>query len=145
MLRFEDCRNDKEFKLETLSYEEIFDAFKDIVNEVKKKNCDGTFKFWPVELRNERCESRMVFGEDKNLYPKIRFDMGTYVLIVSTFEVKLLVIEYGIDEIKSEELDNALVKLMCEHFPNSDYLAKREKYFKDVELMKRTLWNNLFL
>ena len=78
----------------------------------------------------------MAYGADKDLYPKIKLDMYEYLLIVTTFEVKPLVFDNGLKEIKSEDLDNALIKFMCNRFPNSDYLAKREKYFEDAETMK---------
>ena len=136
MIKYEDYRSDKNFNIDTLPYEEIFDGFKDVINEIKKRdNIDG-FKFWPVELRKDRCECQMAYGADKDLYPKIKLDMYEYLLIVTTFEVKLLVFDNGLKEIKSEDLDNALIKFMCNRFPNSDYLAKREKYFEDAETMK---------
>ena len=136
MLRFEDYRSDKNFKLETLSYEEIFGGFKDVVNKIKKQNHDGVFKFQSVQLRKEKCECKMAYGQDRDLYPKIKLDMYDYVLIVSTFEVKLLVLNWGVEEIKSKGLDDALIELMCKHFPESDYLERRAKYFEDAELMR---------
>lgn len=138
MLNYQDCRNDKGFMIDSLTYEEIFKYFEDVVNEIKKQNHDGVFEFWPVELRKERCECVRAYGADKDLYPKIKLDMCNYVIVLTPFEVKLLLLENGLKEIKSEELDNVLIKMMCGKFPEANYLEKRDKYFQDAEFMKRT-------
>ena len=136
MYRYEDYRNDKDFKLESLSYEEIFNCFKGVVNKIKKEHHDGAFKFCPVELRKDRCEFVMAYGADKDLYPKLNIDMYNYILVLTTFEVKLLEIENGVNEIKSEELDCVLTKMMCEKFPQTNYLEKREEYFANAEIIR---------
>ena len=138
MIRFEDCRSDKLYKLDTVAYEEIFDVFKDTVNETLKKHMENTYVDGSLELRKDMCSCRMAYGADKDLYPKIKLDMGGCFLILTTFEVKLLFIDYKLREVRTPELDETLVEFMCDRFPDSGYLEKRNKYFEDAELMKRT-------
>ncbi len=142
MLRFDEYRTDKEFKIDSLSYEEIFDRFKDVVDETRKKFHSGAFRFWPVELRKDKCGCRMAYGLDKNLYPEIKLDMGGCYLLIMPYEAKLLIIENKVRQIISPDINEVLYNLMCEKFPDSDYVEKREKYFKDVELMREGYdWN----
>lgn len=141
MLEIEDYRSDKDYMLDSVSYEEIFDAFKDVVNETLKKFMVNTYVDGSLEFRKDRCNCRMAYGADKDLYPKIKLDMGKCFLILTTFEVKLLFIDYKLREVSTSELDKTLVEFMCNRFPLSYYLEKRDKYFKDAELMKRTQYN----
>ena len=136
MYNLDDYRTDKDFKLDSLSYEEMFDYFKDVVDEMRKKFHVKGFKFWPVELKKDKCSCKMAYGADKNLYPKVRIAMDSCDLILTPFEAKLLVVDEGVRTIMSPELNDALLNMMNEKFPESDYKEKSEKYFKDAELMR---------
>ena len=138
MIKFDDYRKDKSYKLDSLSYQEIFNGLKDVVVEIvsdleKENYFDGL-----VRLNAHRCDCKMAFGADRDMYPKVKLDVGgKYFLILNTYEVKLLVVESEIKEIKSDRLDNALIEFMSERFPESDYVEKRKKYFEDADLVRR--------
>ena len=136
MIKFEDYRTDRNFKLDSLSFEEIYEEIKPYVEEVIKNLEKENFKNSMVDLNLNRCSFRMAYGKDKDLYPRIQLDLkSNYIIVLTTFEIKMLVVGREIKEIRCEELDNALIKLMNEKFPNTDYLIKREKYFENAEIV----------
>ena len=91
---------------------------------------------------------RGFYGKDKDLYPLITLELEVvseqrpkgryYYCEINPFEISVKVNYYGeVKVIETEELTNALINLMCECFPNSDYLEKREKYFKTAEIIRK--------
>ena len=85
---------------------------------------------------------RMSYGEDKMLYPKIKLDisvkkLNVWMVIFNPYAVYIA--EYDGDEnvYNSKMLSDALAEFMVNRFPNSSYLEKRRKYFKDAEMYRR--------
>ena len=133
-----DLRKDKDFNLEEVSYQELFNGLKKgIVQAIAEyENADVDEK--TIKLNERRCSGKFAYGEDGDMYPKILLDLtGNYSVLLNPFEIKMLVYDYSVKTIKSETLDDALVEFMCSRFPESDYIETREKYFHGAEIMKR--------
>ena len=138
MIKFEDYRSDKNFKLDSLSFEEIYEGIKPAVEKEIKKLEKGNFKNGMVDLNLNRCSFRMAYGKDKDLYPRIQIDLKSkYIVVITTYEIKMLIVEREVSEHQSEELDEALVCLMNKKFPESDYIEKRKNYFENADLVRR--------
>ncbi len=155
MIKFEDYRNDKNFKIDSLTYQEIFESLKD---GIEKVICDFE-KVPPLQglvLREDKCSIRFAYSKDKDLYPTINLEVRSYsskfcsnynVMIINPFEVDIRCIGEmtgRVHILTSEELTNSLIAMMNEKFPNSDYMEKREKYFKNAELIQRKQEELLF-
>ena len=104
------------------------------------------------------CSMRNAYAKDKDLYPLLTVGLCVsfknispifkryYYCEINPFEVKLLANYYGeVEIVESEELNKALIAFMCENFPNSDYIQKREKYFEIAEKIRKTEENMLNL
>lgn len=145
MIKYEDYRKDKNFKLDSLTYKEIFLGLKE--NLIKIISDCLNEEVVELYLMEGWSNLRLKYGKDKDLYPLVflrieaddeTFPPRCFFIEVSPFEIKLSVNRNGyLQEIENEELNNLLVKFMCKHFPNSDYLEKRKKYFKDSNLIKK--------
>ncbi len=143
VIKFEDYRSDKDFKLDSLSFEEIYEEIKGSIEKVVRNLEKENFKDEMVKLNLNRCGFRMAYGKDKDLYPRIQLDLrSNYIIVLTTYEIKILVVGREIEEVQFEELDDALIQMMNKKFPNSDYSSKREKYFEDAELARKIsyLW-----
>ncbi|MBO5954744.1 MAG: hypothetical protein J6Q13_02100 [Clostridia bacterium] len=155
MIKFEDYRNDKNFKIDSLTYQEIFESLKD---GISKAVC----KFEKVEslddliLPDTSGAISMKYGRDKDLYPSINMEFRVfagkhiqgkyYNVILNPFEIEIHKVYCGEVKVFScEELTNSLFDMMNEKFPNSDYKEKREKYLKNAELIQRKQEELLFL
>jgi hypothetical protein len=135
---FESVRPDKNFNLETLSYQEIFEGLKfgiaKAISRMTKEEVDAE----DLELKRERCNTKRIFAKDMNLYPKIYLDLvGEFSVLISPFEIELMQIEYRIKTYSCEELRESLFNFMCSKFPDSGYEKCYDKYFKNVEMIER--------
>lgn len=155
MIELEDYRTDKEFKIDSLTYQEIFESLKD---GIEKVICE--FEKVPplqgLELREDKCSTRFEYGKDKDMYPTINLEVRSYsskfwsnynVMIINPFEIDIRCIGEmtgRVHILTSENLTQALIDMINEKFPNSDYMEKREKYFKMAELMQRKREEMLF-
>lgn len=154
MIKFEDYRKDKEFKIDSLSYQEIFESLKD---GIEKTIC----KFEKVDsvddlvFLDKSSVANMKYGKDKDMYPSINIEFcvfaGKYIrgkyynCILNPFEIEIRKIYCGeVQVITCEELTQALIDMINEKFPNSDYMEKREKYFQMAELIQRKQEELLF-
>ena len=154
MIKFEDYRKDKEFKIDSLTYPEIFEGLK---GGIEKAICE----FEKVDSVDElvfldkSSVVNMKYGKDKDMYPSINIEFCVfagkhirgkyYNCIFNPFEIEIHKIDCGeIKVFEGEELTQALVDMIVEKFPNSDYVEKREKYFKMSELMERKYEEMLF-
>lgn len=154
MISFEDYRKDKEFKIDSLTYQEIFESLK---CGIEKAICDfkGIEKLDQLKLDGLDNHINMCYGADKDMYPRVVFMVEAYsskwkgpafcYCVINPFEVELHVTPNGrIEVIECEELTQALIDMINEKFPNSDYMEKREKYFKMAELIERKREELLF-
>ena len=144
----------KNFKIDSLTYQEIFESLKDDIGKAIRKY-DHT-KGFPKGLRLVECGCQTVFayGKDKDVYPKITLEVSRlsdvgygreyYYFIFNPFEIMMVVDRNGVENYISKELTQALVDMMNEKFPNSDYMEKREKYFKLAALIQRKQEELLF-
>lgn len=153
MIKYEDYRNDKNFKIDSLSYREIFLGLKSCLEkEISKlEKVNSLYELTYIEVGST---IRGSYGKDKDLYPLITLELKAvseqrpkgryYYCEINPFEINVKVNHYGeVKVIETEELTNALINLMCEKFSNSNYIEKREKYFKDAEIVKKTEENML--
>lgn len=155
MIKFKDYRKDKEFKIDSLSYQEIFESLKDGIEKSIRKYDHA--KGLPKSLRLEErgCQTIFAYGKDKDVYPKITIEVSRlsdvgfgrehYYFVFNPFEIVMVVERNGVENYISKELTQTLIDIMNEKFPNSDYMEKREKYFKMAELMQRKREEMLFL
>ena len=147
MIKFEDYRKDKNFKIDSLSYEEIFESLK---HGIEKAICDyaKVEKLTGLTYEDEDSVVMMKYGKDKDMYPSVIFMVSaysdawlyesTYYCILNPYEVELHKACNGeMKVITCKELTQSLVEMMNTKFPNSDYKEKRKKYFKDAELIKK--------
>lgn len=154
MVKYEDYRKDKNFKIDSLSYQEIFDSLK---SGIEKTICDyaKVEKLTGLSYEDEDSVVMMKYGKDKDMYPHVIFMVSaysdkwiyesTYYCVLNPFEVELHKTHNGeMEIITHEELTNCLLGMMNTKFANSDYLEKREKYFKNAELMQRKREELLF-
>lgn len=154
MIKFEDYRKDKDFKIDSLSYQEIFESLK---GGIEKAICE----FEKVERVEDLIFPdtsgvvSMKYGKDKDMYPSINLEFCVfagkwingkyYNCILNPFEIEIHKVYCGeVQVFNCEELTQALVDMMNEKFPNSDYMEKREKYFKMAELIQRKQEEMLF-
>ena len=133
-----DLRKDKNFNLEETTYQELFIGLKEgivkAIAEYEKKEIEEK----TICLDQKRCWEKFAYGEDGEMYPKILLDLkGNYSILLNPFKIEMLVYDYSVKTIKSEALDDALVKFMTSRFVGSDYLQYREKYLKGAEVIKR--------
>lgn len=136
MIKFEDYRSDKDFKLDSLSFEEIYEEIRETLKKVVKSLEKENFNETMINLNLNRCSFRMAYGKDRDLYPRIQIDLkSNYIVVITTYEIKMLIVGREIKEFQSEELDNVLIQLMNNKFPETDYLLKREKYFKTADIV----------
>lgn len=148
MIKYEDYRNDKNFKIDSLTYKEIFIFLKPALEKAIAdfEKLDSLDELIYIEAGST---IRNAYGKDKDLYPLITLELKSsskkwlmgryYYCAINPFEINVKVNHYGeIKVVESEELSDSLCCLMCEHFPDSDYLEKREKYFKTAEIIRKT-------
>ena len=147
MKSYNDIISDKEFNLETVSYEDLFKGLK---VEIEKTICKykRVDKLAGLHLNKDECSTRMKYGKDKDLYPSVLLEISAresgkikgsvFHCMVNPFEIEIHKIHCGkVDVLTDEELINALKDFMVEMFPNSDYLEKSEKYFKQAKIIDR--------
>lgn len=152
---FNDLRSDKQFNLENVSYEDLFEGLK---GDIQKTICEyeEVDKLASLHLNKDECLTRMKYGKDKDLYPSILLEISAraigkirgsiFYCIINPFEIEIHKIHCGkVDILKNENLTYALKDFMSEKFVNSDYLEKREKYFKNAELINKTENKMLFM
>ena len=141
MINLEDYRNDKNFNLDSVAFVEMFENIKDglaiAISEYKNANIESN----QILINEKNCFRRSAFGADKDLYTKVKLDIyvkriDSFMVIFNPFEIYLAEYDGSENRYRSENLNNALVDMMLKLFPNSDYLLKREKYFKDSEIVK---------
>lgn len=133
--------NYKRFDLNNISYNEMFEAMRHglpvALSELIGEDVDVT----KINIEERNCFTRSAFGSDGDLYQKVKLDIyvgniGTWMLIFNPFEIYLAEYDGSEKAYKSDALDCCLIDMMIKLFPNSDYLEKREKYFKDAEINK---------
>ena len=141
MINLEDYRNDKKFNLDNVAFIEMFENIKAnlaiAISEYKNANIESS----QILINENNCFRRSAFGSDKDLYTKVKLDVyvkrvDSFMIIFNPFEIYLAEYDGSENRYKSENLNNALIDMMLKLFPNSDYLIKREKYFKDSEIVK---------
>ena len=153
MIKYEDYRNDKNFKIDSLTYKEIFLNLKPALENVIA-NFEKLEKLEDLTCVEIGSTIRYAYGKDKDLYPLITLELKSssqnwligkyYYCEINPFEINVKVNHYGeVKVVDTVELTKALIDLMCEQFPNSDYLEKREKYFKNAEIIRKTEANML--
>ena len=154
MFNLNNYRNDRQFQLDSLSYDEIFECLRDDIEKAiakfeKVENIDALI------LPDTSGVVSMKYGKDKDMYPSVNMEVcvyaGKYIqgkyynIILNPFEIEIHKIYCGeVQVFTSEELNEALIDMMNEKFPNSNYMEKREKYFKMAELMQRKREELLF-
>ncbi len=147
MISFEDYRKDKEFKIDSLSYKEIFESLK---FGIKKAICDlkDIENLEKLVYTDIDSTVSMRYGKDKDMYPRVMFMVSAYseemkggsyyYCILNPFEIELhKTCDGRVNVITNDELTQALIDMINEKFPNSDYMEKREKYFKIAELIRK--------
>ena len=135
---FEEIRADKEFNLETLTYEEIFEGIKVGIARAVSKFSKEEVEPDDLVLNVDKCSIRSAYGEDANLYPKIYLDLkGYYSVLLTPFEIDIIEIKHRIRTLSCEDLKESFYNFMCEKFPDSGYDKKYEKYFIDAEKLRK--------
>lgn len=143
---FEEIRVDKDFNLETLSYQEIFNGIKIGVALAISKFSKEDAKAEGLRLNLNRCHTRKAYAEDLNLYPKIYLDLkGDYSILLTPFEIELIETKHKIRTVSCVELRECFYNFMCEQFPNCDYEKIYENYFKNAEKFRKQREKHLFL
>lgn len=154
MITFDECRKDKEFKIDSLNYQEIFEGLKSGIEKTIRKydRTEGLPKGLRLEERG--CQINFAYGKDKDMYPKITIEVSrlsdvgfgreSYYFIFNPFEIVMVCERNGAEICIFQELTQALIGMMNEKFPDSDYKEKREKYFKMAELIRKKQEEMLF-
>ena len=143
---FEETRPDKDFNLETLTYQEIFEGIKFGVATAIRKFSKDDISVEDLRLKEERCYTKKAYAEDMNLYPKIYLDLfGQYSVLITPFNVELLIVSSQIKTYSCEELGECFYKFMCDKFPSANYEKIYEKYLISVEKIKKQHEKHLFL
>ena len=143
---FDKIRADRDFNLETCSYEELFDSLKfDFARAISVYSCQEV-DVDDLKLNIDRCLTRSAYAEDGNLYPKIYLDLKCeYSFVITPFEIEMMIVNNKIRTYSNAEFREAFYNFMCEKFPNADYDKKYEKYRLDFEKMKKINEKLLFL
>ena len=154
MIKFEDYRNDKKFKIDSLSFFEIYEGLK---GGIEKAICRHQKIKKIDELKYDDLDSVVdfVYGKDKDMYPRVHFRVRAYskqlneamyyYIFLNAFEIKIYrAYQKNNDFVEYKELTQSLINMINEKFPNSDYMEKREKYFKMAELIERKREEMLF-
>ena len=146
-------RNDKQFNLDNVTNAKLFAGLKQgIVSTIQKVKGYEEVTSENIKL-DERFSNRAeAFGGDKNLYPKIALSIeiakytslypAQFTLMVTPFDIKMLVAKNQIELIGNETLDKSLDKFMAITFPNSNYIDKKEEYKRKTALFNK-IYNNL--
>ena len=143
---FEQIRPDKDFNLETLTYQEIFDGIKcDIARAISRVSKRETYG-QDLKLNIQRCRTKFAYAEDMNLYPKIYLDLvGNYSVVLTPFNIELMEVKQSVRMYECQELSRGFYDFMCEKFPNCGYEKIYEKYLINVEKVKKQHEKHLFL
>ena len=143
---FEEIRADKDFNLETLSYQEIFEGLKfGIANSISERTREDVDPE-SLELIVDRCHTRQAYGEDGNLYPKIYLHIkGFYSVLLNPFEIEIIETKYKVRDFSNYPLKEALYNFMCEKFPECKYEIVYEKYLINSNRIRRERENSLFI
>lgn len=131
-------RADKDFNLETVPYEELFEGLKFAMADAIR-DCYGCYvDAGDLSLDPNRCARKRAYGQDGNLYPKIYlYLVGGYSFIISPFEIEMVVITNKIRTYSSIDLTESLYAFMCCRFAGVDYEKKFQKYFEDAEKIRQ--------
>ena len=145
MIKLEDFRKDKNFNLNNVTFMQMFENIKDKLAVAISEHKNANIESGQILINENNCFRRSAFGADKDLYTKVKLDVyvkrvDSFMIIFNPFEIYLAEYDGSENCYRSKSLNNALVDMMLKLFPNSDYLVKREKYFKDSEIIK-----NVFL
>lgn len=143
---FEEIRADKDFNLESLSYQEIFDGIKTGVAKAISEHSKEDVSAEDLELNVERCHTRKAYGEDMNLYPKIYLDLkGFYSVLLTPFEIEIMETKFNVKTFSHFELRECFYDFMWSSFPDCDYEKIYEKYLIDTEKLRKQREKHLFL
>lgn len=139
---FNEASSYKNFNLDAVAYEEMFEGMKENLALALSEFENAEIKAEDLILGLRNCFKRSSFGEDKNLYTKIKLDIyakkvDSYMIIFNPFEIYMAKYDGSEKRFTSSALDETLTNFMVERFPDSQYLEKRKKYFKDAELIKK--------
>lgn len=144
MLR--NVRADKDFNLETLSYEEIFDGLKFGIARAISEFSKTTILAEDLKLNIDGCLTKKSYGGDLNLYPKIYLNLeGDYSVLLTPFQIELMKVGNGIKSLSCDELTISLLDFMQDKFPDCDYIKIYENYQKNAEIIKKQREKHLFL
>lgn len=143
---FDKVRADRDFNLETLSYEELFEGLKFDFAQAIRVYSKQEVDVEDLRLNVDRCSTRSVYAEDGNLYPKIYLDLKCeYSFVITPFEIEMMIVNNKIRTYSNAELREAFYNFMCDKFPNAEYDKKYEKYCLDVQKMQKINEKLLFL
>jgi len=143
---FEQIRADKDFNLETLTYQEIFDGIKVGIAKAIAKEKKEEVEVETLILNVQRCRTKLAYVDDMNLYPKIYLDLvGDCSVVLTPFDIRLLIVSNCVKTYSCEELSECFYNFMCERFPNCDYENIYEKYLINAEKIQKQREKQLFL
>ena len=154
MITFEDYRKDKEFKIDSLSYQEIFENLKDGIEKAICRN-QKISKIDGLTYDDFDSAVDFVYGKDKDMYPRVHFRVRAYskklneamyyYIFLNAYEIMIYrAYQNNNNFVEYKELTQSLINMMNEKFPDSDYVEKREKYFKIAKLIERKRQELLF-
>lgn len=147
MKNFEEVRKDKDFNLETVSYEELFDALKysiaHAIGKVEKTEIDLS----NIELNTKHSKIVREYASDGNIYPRIYLHVhcksnkwigGVFCeFVITPFTINLIVSNNGVKFFSTKLMTYALTRFMKKRFPDSSYMKKREKFIEISEKLKK--------
>ena len=143
---FEEIRADKDFNLESLSYQEIFDGIKVGVAKAISEHLNEDVSVEDLELNENRCHTRKAYADDMNLYPKIYLDLkGDYSILLTPFDIEILETKFEVKTFSHFELKECFYGFMCDKFSNAQYDKKFEKYLINVEKLRKQREKHLYL
>ena len=136
----------RDFNLETLSYQQLFEGLKDGIAKAISKISKQEILPDDLILNGDRCSMRFAYAEDGNLYPKIYLSIkGSYDILITPFEIDVLELTNKLRLFGDWELREFFYNFMCKQFPNSNYEKFYEIYQKDCEIAIKTRDINIFL
>lgn len=134
--------NNKTFELNRVAYSEMFELMKENLVTALSEYVGEEILARKINIEERNCFTRSAFGSDGDLYQKVKLDIYVgnvyaWMLIFNPYEISLVEYDGSEKEYRSNALDNCLIDMMIKLFPDSNYLVKREKYFKDAKINKK--------
>ena len=98
---------------------------------------DFTSEVLGFKTSNKSIENVNSIEDDLDVCVKEMTSSSENLKFIDTFNIKLAPHKFDPQMIEDANLTNAFIKFMITRFPKSNYLEKREEYFKKAKINQR--------